>query len=64
MADWNQTIRSILKVEWSEFEALAALRCTTGVRDETDLIVDSIETIAELLAKDARNYLPEHASAT
>jgi uncharacterized membrane protein YccC len=26
-----------------------------AVRDETDLIVDSIETIAELLAKDARN---------
>jgi hypothetical protein len=25
-----------------------------AVRDETDLIVDSIETIAELLAKDAR----------
>lgn len=27
----NQSIRSILKVEWSEFETLAALRCTIGV---------------------------------
>ncbi len=27
----TQSIRSILKVEWSEFETLAALRCTIGV---------------------------------
>jgi len=42
MADWNQTIRSILKMEWSEFEALAALRCTTGVAVPllTGLVID------------------------
>ncbi|MEO5719518.1 MAG: FUSC family protein, partial [Chthoniobacterales bacterium] len=35
-----------------------------AVRDETDLIVDSIETIAELLAKDAGHDFAEHSPAT
>ena len=41
-----------------------AIGSNAAIRDETDLIVDSIETIAELLAKDARNNFAEHAPAT
>ncbi len=42
MSALNQTIRSILKVEWSTFEALAALRCTIGVAVPllTGLVID------------------------
>lgn len=47
--------------EFRETPVADATGAGCAVRDETDLIIDSIETIAELLAKDAGSAPTEHA---